>query len=190
MYIAQKVEFALYGLGSHLPADHNAKTHRAFKNLTPEAFLRGDRSKLKATFGVLAQTFGKAFFIDTPELTKFYEDRNLIAHNYYREFCANISGAQGRGDPIDFLDDFIKRGQHWIAVMKGLARLLIEAAAAKEGRLNELSYSEQDESEIEKYVETLTKSIGVTPAYSGALDPGSWGNSGTTGLNGPFKSTS
>ncbi|MBY2913071.1 hypothetical protein [Rhizobium leguminosarum] len=161
IYIAQKVEFALYGIGSHLSPDHKAKAHRAFKDLTPEAFLRGDQEKLKATFGLLAREFGPAFFIDTPGLTKFYQDRNLIAHNYFRFFCANIQGAQTPDDPIKFLSDFIIRGEHWLAVMKGLTSVLMEGAAAREGRLDELTFSEQDKENIEKYVETLAERMGV-----------------------------
>ena len=47
---AQKFEFALYGMTSHLKA-----TDGRFKGLIPEEFLRGDGTKTKATLGILAK---------------------------------------------------------------------------------------------------------------------------------------
>jgi hypothetical protein len=140
---AQRVEFVLYGLAahaSHLPA---AQKDKRLKTLTPEAFLRGDPRELKVTLGQLSVAFGDAFLIATPMLENFCEDRNLIAHNYLRVFKSEIRGTQRRDDAVPFLQKFLETAAYWEAILNGLLKELMVAAAAKEGRSSELVLSEQ-----------------------------------------------
>ena len=88
---AQRVEFLLYGVISHLaglPEHQNSR----FRTLDPEKFLRGDAKDLKATLGQLVEWFGDKLLLTTEDLDKFVKDRNLIAHNYFRLTKARIKG--------------------------------------------------------------------------------------------------
>ncbi len=144
-YIAQKVEFALYGIVAHLSHLPEAQSDRRFKNLSGEKFLRGDITELKITLGQMESVFGKRLLIDSNAFIQFCEDRNLIIHNYYRLFHTNIqNGSKLDIDSIDFLLDFINRGERWLSIVRGLVVVMKEAAAEKEGRVGELVISEKD----------------------------------------------
>ncbi|MEY4520305.1 MAG: hypothetical protein RLZZ499_2905 [Cyanobacteriota bacterium] len=81
---AQKLEFALYGIVSHLSHLPEARKEKRFRELTPEEFLRGDMEDLKATLGQISTAFGDTLLMSNEELNQFIKDRNLIAHNYWR----------------------------------------------------------------------------------------------------------
>ena len=53
---AQRVEFLLYGLIAHIKPELK-RSDKRFRNLTPESFLRGDPSDLRATLGQLAKAY-------------------------------------------------------------------------------------------------------------------------------------
>jgi hypothetical protein len=144
IYQAQKIEWALYGIASHASHLQVAQCEKRFKQLTPEAFLRGDPAEFKATFGQIASVFGDSFLISGPELEQFIADRNLIVHDFYRLFYANIHNGHRRDDPVGFLKDFIRRGEFWLAIVRGFLVCLKEAAAKKEGRVKELAFTEKD----------------------------------------------
>ena len=76
---AQKLEFALYGIVSHLS---DLQGDKRFRDLTPEKFLLGNINDLKVTFGQLEAAFGEKLLISSKDLKDFIKDRNLIAHNY------------------------------------------------------------------------------------------------------------
>ena len=145
IYQAQKVEWALYGIAAHASHLPVAQRERRFKQLTPESFLRGNLAALKATLGQIASRFGEAFLISNPALERFVADRNLIVHDFYRLFHAKVRDAQHRDDPIEFLNDFCRRCEHWLAIILGLLVVLRERAAEKEGRTDELVLTDKDQ---------------------------------------------
>ena len=148
---AQKFEFALYGIISHLSHLPEAQKERRFRDLTPELFLRGDADKLKATLGQLEVAFGDRLLLSTAELECLVQDRNLIAHSYWRLTKANIRGSETLANPEEFLRDFLERCDHWAAIVRGLLYVFMEAAAEKEQRLDELNFNEQQKNDIRAY---------------------------------------
>ncbi len=148
---AQKLEFSLYGMVSHLSHLPEAKKEKRFRDFSPEKFLRGNLEDLKSTFGQLEVVFGERLLISTSELKCLIRDRNLIAHSYWRLTKANIRGGEGLSDPEKFLKEFLARCDQWAAIFNGLLYSLMLAAAEKEGRLLELNFTGQQLSDIEAY---------------------------------------
>lgn len=154
---AQKLEFSLYGVVAHLSHLNEAQKEKRFRELTPEKFLRGSSDDLKATFGQIEKVFGKRLLISNNELTKFIEDRNLIAHNYWRLTKSKINGSQQLNNPEEFLRNFISRCSYWQHVFNGLIYKLMEATAEKENRLNEINFNDQQRRDIEAYLTHVNK---------------------------------
>ncbi|WP_439366007.1 hypothetical protein ACNJYD_08775 [Bradyrhizobium sp. DASA03005] len=172
LYAAQRVEFTLYGLAAHAAHTPTAKKERRFRDLTPEKFLRGDASELKATLGQLVTTFGEAFLIRTPELISFYEDRNLLAHDYFRTFRTNIRGTPDRRqEGPEFLRDFIKRALYWETVLRGLLAEMMKSAAQKEGREAELAWTAEDFARIDLFREHVAKYLAGNGVSAEGLTP-------------------
>jgi hypothetical protein len=144
LLLAQKFEFALYGIVAHLSHLREAQTEKRFRKLTPEAFLRGDPSDLKATLGQLAARFGKPLLLASNELDQLVADRNLIAHNYWRTFHADIKGTDRRQDAEMFLTRFISLVNHLLKVISGLLTRLRIEEALKEGHAGEITLDEDD----------------------------------------------
>ena len=148
---AQKLEFALYGIVSHLAHLPEAQKEKRFRDLTPERFLRGNTEDLQATLGQLETTFGQKLLISTSELKGFISNRNLIAHNYWRLTKSSIKGGERLSDPEVFLREFLARCDQWTSIIRGLLYVLMEAAAKKEGRISEINFSEQQQKDIKAY---------------------------------------
>lgn len=148
---SQKFEFALYGIVSLLPHAPEAQRERRFRNLTLETFLRGDTADLKVTLGQLVSAFGDKLLLNTRDLEKFVNDRNLIAHNYWRLTKSNIAGGGKLDDPEAFLKDFLGRCDHWASIARGLVCLFMHAAAEKEGRVSETNFDAQQLIDIATY---------------------------------------
>jgi hypothetical protein len=142
--LAQKFEFALYGLAAHLSHLPEAQQEKRFRKLNPEAFLRGDPSDLKATLGQLAAKFGKPLLLASNELDRLVADRNLIVHGYWRAFHANIEGVDRRQDAEQFLTSFISLAEHLLKVVSGLITSMRIEAASKEGFEGGFGFSEED----------------------------------------------
>jgi len=151
MLVAQRVEFLLYGIASHLAHTPAGQNDRRWRNLTPEKFLRGSADDLKATLGQLVEAFGDTLLISSPELADFYRDRNLVAHDYTRLYKAKIRGTVSPGDGPTFLRAFIERATYWEKVLQGALALLKMGAAEKEGRQAEINFTERDLEHIEIY---------------------------------------
>jgi hypothetical protein len=148
---AQKFEFSLYGIVSHLSHLPEAQKEKRFRDLTPEKFLRGNTEDLKVTLGQLEKNFGERLFISTNELEEFIRDRNLIAHNYWRLTKSNIKEGEKLANPEVFLKEFLSRCDQWTSITKGLLYLLIEASAKNEERLSDVNFSEQQFNDIKSY---------------------------------------
>lgn len=164
---AQKLEFALYGIVSHLSHLPEAQKEKRFRDLTPENFLRGNVEDLKATFGQLEAAFGKKLLISTSELKDFIRDRNLIAHNYWRLTKSNIKGGERLSDPELFLRSFLERCDQWTSVFGGLLDVIVIAAAEKEGRLSEIAFTEKQQSNIKAYYAYVHGNSVVLPSDNG-----------------------
>ncbi|RXT52935.1 hypothetical protein B6S44_19540 [Bosea sp. Tri-44] len=153
LVVAQRVEFALYGLASHIAHSPEGQKERRFRDLTPEKFLRGDPSELKATLGQLVEAFGDALFIRTPDLVTFYQDRNFIAHDYYRAFGMSVGGHPQRQGGREFLLKFIERAAFWEDILGGAIDFFKERAAEKFGRSAELNFTQADRERMRRYQE-------------------------------------
>lgn len=157
MMLAQKIEFLLYGICAHLSHTPEAKTDKRFKNISGEAFLRGNPSDYKVTMGQLLHIFGDKLLISGPEFDRFCDERNLIAHNYWRIFHAKIKGGVQRDDGIPFLADFIQRGQDLLNVVLGLHAHLIQAGAVMHGRESDFPLTEANQANMKRLTEHAYK---------------------------------
>ncbi|OQR30250.1 hypothetical protein BWR59_16965 [Pseudomonas sp. Bc-h] len=150
MLAAQKLEFVLYGMASHLK-----KRGGKFKNLDPEEFLRGDGSTTKATLGDIVREFASDFQIDSEELTRLVGDRNLIAHDYWRMTKAKIRGGRSLQDPEDFLFRFISRCESWTAKCEGWLQLAIATIAERDGRSDEFVVTPESTAKLLEYLKHI-----------------------------------
>jgi len=156
---AQKFEFALYGIISHLSHLPEAQKEKRFRELTPEKFLRGSPEDLKATLGQLETAFGDKLLLSTDELRGFIRDRNLIAHNYWRLTRSNIKDAEKLENPNSFLRSFLERCEHWTTITRGLLYVFMKASAEKQNRTSEINFNEQQESDIAAYYGHVAKHL-------------------------------
>lgn len=106
---------------------------------------------MKATLGQIEKAFGEKLSISSAELTEFIDNRNLIAHNYYRLTRKGITGSKQLQNPEEFLRDFLKQCGYWESVLFGLLNLLMLAASRKVGRENEIQLSKDQLNSIETY---------------------------------------
>ena len=160
---AQRVEFLLYGLGSHLVylPDYSDKR---FRDLDPELFLRGDPNVLKETLGGLVKAFGDKLLLNKEEISHFVDDRNLIAHSYWRLTKPNARGGDRLNNPAEFLVRFIGKCNYWEKVLKGLLTLARQEAAIRKGEELILSADEVESTEyyriqVETYLQHKTPSV-------------------------------
>ena len=144
---AQKVEFALYGIAAHL----NLQDKRVNK-LDPEKFLRGDIKNIKMTLGTLVKFVGDKLLLSTDELDQFVDERNLIAHNYWRLTKAKIRDGRKLDNPEEFLIQFAAKCDYWEKVLSGLIALMKQKAAENENRESELKLSEKESSNLKYYM--------------------------------------
>ncbi|WP_061271111.1 hypothetical protein [Leptospira interrogans] len=151
LLMAQKVEFALYGIVAHISIKD-----KKFKNLTPETFLRGDLSNLKATLGQLKNYAGEKLLLSNNDLQDFVDKRNLIVHNYWRLTKANIKNGEELPDPEQFLRNFIDECQRWMNIFNGYVKMLMQRM---ENRTNEISFGEKERQEIEVYIDHVYKNM-------------------------------
>jgi hypothetical protein len=158
---AQKFEFALYGIVSHLSHLPEAKKEKRFRELTPEKFLRGSSSDLKATLGQLETVFGEVLLLSTNELKIFIRDRNLIAHDYWRLTKSNINGGETLENPDVFLKTFLSQCDNWTSITRGLLYSLMKAAAEKENRLSEINFNEQQNNDILTYYDHVAQKLRI-----------------------------
>jgi len=154
----QKIEFILYGIASHLSHLPEAKEKR-FRQLTPEKFLRGDPSELKATLGQIERVFGEKLHISSSELNEFIEQRNLIAHNYYRLTKIQIAGTKSLENPEEFLRKFLVQCTYWENVLSGLLNLMLVNAAKNENRECKINLSELQKSTMAAYYAHIEKRL-------------------------------
>lgn len=154
MLAAQQLEFALYGMVAHLKEKAGK-----FKDLTPEEFLRGDGSKTKATLGALVKAFGPTFYMDGDELASLVNDRNLIAHDYWRMTKAKITGGRKLENPENFLFQFTIRCEKWIRLCQGWVALATRSLAESEESLDGFERTRQSECNALAYVHHMLERI-------------------------------
>lgn len=97
----------IYGLAAHFPQNADKLLKKRLESTTPEEFLRGDVSKLTITLGQLAKGFGPALGLNEAMIEQYIEDRNVVAHSFYRLFHMKIDGAEPRENPVQWLRHFI-----------------------------------------------------------------------------------
>lgn len=167
--LAQKIEFALYGIVAHVSHLPEAQQEKRFRDLKPEAFLRGDPSDLKATLGQLAARFGKPLLLASNELDRLVSDRNLIAHNYWRTFHSDVQGAKRRQDAEPFLTSFISLAEHLLKVISGLLTCLRIEAARTEGREGEIILSESELANMLLHLGHVHRQLIITHQLDGSV---------------------
>ena len=152
---AQRLEFVLYGIASHLKPE--ALTDKRLKNINPEIFLRGDPKNLKVTFGQLKIELGDKLFLASAEFDKLVDDRNVLAHSYWRLSRSGIRDAQKIENPEEFLKKFISDCNHWQSIMYGLLAVMMKSVATSSNRLDELKLSEKQLQDLQVYYEHAAK---------------------------------
>jgi hypothetical protein len=156
---AQKLEFGLYGIAAHCSHLPEARKDKRFANLNAKDFLSNEpekRALRKATLGQIAKLFANAFMLPLTELEELVERRNLIFHEFWRE-VTNKRGTSNIADPKKFLVQFISDCEEWIAAIEGLISFLKEAAATKEGRLDEIQITEIEQIKRDKFLDMAKK---------------------------------
>lgn len=146
LFYAQKFEFGLYGIASHFSHLPEAKKDKRFANLTPNDFLSSDPEKKvlrKATLGQVCALFGQRLILSGEELDQLVVDRNFIVHDFWRNVTL-IRGVVNMANPNDFLRDFIMKVERFNSGIQGLISHMREAAAQKEGRLDEIVLNDTD----------------------------------------------
>ena len=146
LYAAQKYEFGLYGIASHMSHLPEAKKDKRFARLTPDIFLSPDpkdREKRKATLGQMCKLFGNRLFLSSDDLEEFVSNRNLIAHDFWREIRP-LRGRTGIPNPNEFLRNFIRSTEQQTSAMLGLLSHLMEAAAKRQDQPEDVLLTERD----------------------------------------------
>ncbi|UCV13333.1 hypothetical protein [Quatrionicoccus australiensis] len=146
LYCAQKFEFGLYGIASHMSHLPEAKKDKRFANLTPDDFLSADPEKKalrKATLGQICTLFGERLLLSGEELEQLVTDRNIVVHDFWREVHP-MRGVVGIQNPNKFLRGFITNAERLNAAIKGLLSHMMEAVAQKEGRSGEVAVTDTD----------------------------------------------
>ena len=146
---AQRVEFLLYGLVAHVKPELKRRDKR-FRHLTPESFMRGDLSDLRATLGQLAKSYGTKFLLSADDLEVFVQNRNLIVHDYWRLSKGRIRDSRTLENPMAFLQEFLDDCARWEGILRGVLanmRLSVARATGGEGQLaltpKDLDYMDQ-----------------------------------------------
>ena len=152
---AQKLEFALYGIASHLRPE--ALTDKRLKNIDPEKFLRGDPKDLKVTFGQLKNALGDKLFLSSVEFDKLVQDRNLLAHSYWRLSRSNIRDAHKIEDPEVFLISFQSDCRRWQSIISGLLGVMMKSVATTNDCLDELNLSDKQLADMQIYYDHAIK---------------------------------
>jgi len=150
IYCVQKFEFTLYAIASHCAHTTEAQSARQFRDLDPEAFLRGDISQLRATLGNIVRVFGDRFLISGDDLDHFVQRRNDIAHNFWR-FTSTKFQPSPIDDPKEYLREFVDDANRWQRIARGLLSLMQRQAAKNEGRMDELEWSHSDLANIKEF---------------------------------------
>ena len=149
---AQRVEFLLYGLIAHIKPELKRRDRR-FRHLTPESFLRGDLSDLRATLGLLTKTHGTKFLLSADELEVFVKNRNLIVHNYWRLSKARIRDGGTLQNPIAFLQEFLDDCLRWERILRGVLATMKLSIAEATGVEQQLALTHEDLTYMDQYLQ-------------------------------------
>lgn len=147
---AQRVEFLLYGLISHVKPELKRGGKR-FEDLTPESFLRADPSNLRATLGQLTKAYGPKFLLSADDLAVFVKNRNLIAHDYWRLTKARIQDGRALENPMPFLQEFLNDCSRWERILQGLLAIMRLSIARRTGGEQQLALTQEDLDYMDQY---------------------------------------
>ena len=151
LFRAQKIEFILYGIASHLGHLDIAKNDKIFSKITAKDFLSDDPKKQRlriATLGRVYKLFGETLMISNLPFDLLVNERNFFVRNFFRE----VTKSDDNFDYIQRLNIFIDLMDFTEKALKGLLSNLMEAAAKKEGRLHELTITSEDEENRKFYL--------------------------------------
>lgn len=140
---AQRVEFLFYGLVAHVKQDLKQGDKR-FRHLTPESFLRGEPSDLRATLGQLAKAYGPKFLLSADDLEAFVKNRNLIVHDYWRLSKAHIRDGSTLENPMEFLQKFLEDCQRWEGILRGVLVVMRQAIDRKIHGEQQITLTQED----------------------------------------------
>lgn len=160
LYCGQKIEFCLYGIASNLSHLPEVKKDKRLC-ITPDVFFSSEpeaRKLRRATLGQIAAAIGERLLISGAELDAFVDDRNRIAHEFWRG-VRQLRGVTAIPNPDAFLEDFITRAQKLDTALQGFLSHIREAAAVKEDRLGEFTLSEADVESRSAYLSLIMESF-------------------------------
>lgn len=149
LFHAQRVEFILYGIASHMGHLDEAKKDKRFANITAKDFLSDAPEKRKlrtATLGGVYKLFGDKLLLSGLPFDLFVQERNFFAHEFFRALSRNPNITEH----LKRLNDFIDLAELTEKALKGLLSELMEASAKKEGREDEFQI-QPDDADNRKY---------------------------------------
>lgn len=153
IFRAQRVEFLLYGIASHLSHLDVAKTDKVFSKITARDFLSDDPKTerlRKATLGHVYKLFGDKLLISGLPFDLLVKERNFFVHDFFR----SLKGNSNDDEYTQRLKTFIDLVDITEKALKGLLSNFMEASAKKEGREHEFVISQTDK-ENRRFYETF-----------------------------------
>lgn len=150
LFLAQRVEFILYGIVSHMGHLDEARKDKRFSKITAKDFLSDEPEKRKlrtATLGTIYRIFGDKLLLSGLPFDLFVRERNFFAHEFFRALSRNPNAAEHSKR----LNDFIDLAELTEKALKGLLSELMEASARKEERENEFKIQADDENNRKYY---------------------------------------
>lgn len=150
LFHAQRVEFILYGIASHMGHLDEAKKDKRFAKITAKDFLSDAPEKRKlrtATLGSVYKLFGDKLLLSGLPFDLFVQERNFFAHEFFRALSRNPN----MSEHLKRLNDFIDLAGLTEKALRGLLSELMEASAKKEGREGEFQILQDDEDNRKYY---------------------------------------
>ena len=155
---SQRIEFLLYGLVAHVKPELK-RSDKKFRYLTPESFLRGDPSDLRATLGQLAKAYGTKLLLSANDLEAFVRNRNLIVHDYWRLSRARIRDGATLENPMAFLQQFLADCLHWEGILRGVLATMRVSVAQETGSEQEFSLTPEDLNYMDQYCQHVRSNL-------------------------------
>lgn len=145
---AQTIEFALYGLLTHLKKDPKIVKDKRLLKLTPREFLSTNpesKTLRMMTLGQLSEVLPNGFGIDPDFIQDYVSRRNLLVHDFMREINPKYASIEVI-EPKSFLKKFITDSDELQNILLGLLYVIMDQIAEK----NDLSNRKPSGDDVDK----------------------------------------
>jgi hypothetical protein len=132
---AQNIEFAIYGILTHLKKTPEIVKDKRLRNLTPREFLSSDpinKPLRTMTLGQLNKALPEGFGLCSEYIQDYVDRRNLLVHEFMREINPKYA-SNGVIDPEVFLTKFIVDSDEFESILLGLLYVIMDQVADKQG---------------------------------------------------------